>query len=435
MDSFAGLDRALLARALAGIANHPGDRAELFVERLEVLELGAADQPLGGRLRREEGFAVRLVRDTRSFSASRDGIGGASIGEALRQIARVQPRASVELAAALAPWPAVPDREPLVELVREVEAELRARLVAFPLRLTVRCQHREIAVLTQDLGGPSEHEQFAYLEAETPWDRFGALLPTMSGAAPRLAESLVARFRAREAPAARLARGVLVLGPAAAAVLFHEAVGHALEADLLAASGRPEAAIGVALAGPELAVIDAPGSSPAGSRTVDDEGTPVTRRWLLRAGVVEQPLADLAWAARLPALFPGAGRRASRHDPPSPRMTHLEVEPGGVASDDLLADAEGGLYAPEASRGSLDPATGRFEIELPFAWRIRSGRAAEALGRSRLVGQVSEVLMAIRGRGPLARAAGAGWCAKGGRRLAVWATTPALRLEGVNVGG
>ena len=33
----------------------------------------------------------------------------------------------------------------------------------------------------------------------------------------------------------------------------------------------------------------------------------------------------------------------------------------------------------------------------------------------------------------LSVAAGAGWCAKGGQKLPVWATAPALRLEAVTV--
>ena len=34
-----------------------------------------------------------------------------------------------------------------------------------------------------------------------------------------------------------------------------------------------------------------------------------------------------------------------------------------------------------------------------------------------------------------ARIAGAGWCAKGGQRLAVWATVPALSVDDVEIVG
>ncbi len=226
----------------------------------------------------------------------------------------------------------------------------------------------------------------------------------------------------------------MVLGPAAAAVLLHEAVAHSLEADTLAASGDPELAVGVRF-GPEiLSVLDDPGTAPEGvRRRTDDEGREVRRRWLLQGGEVRQPLADARWAMASEVLFPGAGRRGDRHVPPGPRSTHLELAPGEHGDDELLAGAEGGLWVAEAERGALDPLTGVFGLDLPLARRIRGGGAAETVGPSRLSGRVADLLPAVAGIGREARQAGAGWCAKGGQKLPVWATCPALRLEGVEV--
>ncbi|MGB5816000.1 MAG: hypothetical protein WBI27_12405, partial [Thermoanaerobaculia bacterium] len=89
----------------------------------------------------------------------------------------------------------------------------------------------------------------------------------------------------------------------------------------------------------------------------------------------------------------------------------------------------------EASRGSLDPLSGRFTLSLPFARRIGAKGAGDFVGPCRLEGTVSELLTAVNGIGDDSQAAGAGWCAKGGLKLPVWATTPALRIEGVEVRG
>lgn len=170
------------------------------------------------------------------------------------------------------------------------------------------------------------------------------------------------------------------------------------------------------MAAPCLDVLDDPAAAPeAVRRTTDDEGAAVVRRWLLRGGVVEQPLADALWARTSPVLLPGAGRRGTRHLPPGPRSTHLEILPGQASESDLLAGTLEGLYLPEASRGALDPLSGEFALYLPYARRFRRGALAETVGPCVLRGRVADLLTRVVAVGAEAKAAGAGWCAKGGR--------------------
>ncbi len=185
----------------------------------------------------------------------------------------------------------------------------------------------------------AESETFYSCTVESSWGRYGVLLPRLDAAAvEETAAAVVALFRARQAAPPAPFQGPAVLGPAAVAVLLHEAVAHALEADTLAQGGNPEAAVGVSMAAACLDVLDDPGAAPEGvRRSTDDEGAPVVRRWLLRGGVVEQPLADALWARTSPVLLPGAGRRGTRHLPPGPRSSHLEILPGEATEADLLA--------------------------------------------------------------------------------------------------
>ncbi len=427
-----GLDTGAVARALAAVADRSGDLADAFFERLEEVELAGERREPGLLARREEGLAVRLVRGGQSWLASRDGIAPRAFAAALRQVARAlppaappEPRLDPEPmawpweTAELAAWPACLSRR------------IRAHHAAFPLRLTLRRHRRWLQVVGTTLTAEPQSELFFSYRAEAPWGVFGGLLPALDeAAAERLAEGLVGAFRAREAPPPPPAR-LLVLGPAAAAVLLHE-VAHALEADTLALSGRPAAARGLRLAASGVALLDDPASAPAGvRRTADDEGIPVARRWLLRDGVVEEPLADLVAAQASGELVPGAGRRGSRHQAPRPRSTHLELLAGEASLDELLARAEGGLLLPQASRGWLDPLSGRCVLQLPFGRVIRGGAPAEWTGACRLEGAVGELLSSIAAVGSDTEPAGAGWCAKTGARLPVWASTPALLLEGL----
>ncbi|HUF77893.1 MAG TPA: metallopeptidase TldD-related protein [Thermoanaerobaculia bacterium] len=432
------LDTAAAARALSQLTDGDHDLVDAYFERIEEVELPAEGEAPGFRLRREEGLAVRLVRDGRSWLSARDELSPEAFADALRQVARALPSAFYpEPRLDPGPWPEAPSAEELAELPLEVARAIRAHHVAFPLRLTARRHRREIQVVGPRLVPDPEVEVFYSLEAELPWGRWGALLPGLAGAGEAAAEPLVERFRCRNAspPEAR-ADAVVVLSAGAAAVLLHEAVGHALEADTLALTGRPEAAVGFAM-GPEwLSVLDDPGSAPEPvRRRTDDEGAAVSRRWLLRSGVVEQPLADRVWSRGSEVLAPGAARRASRHEPPGPRSTHLELLPGEAAADDLAAGADGGFLVSQVSRGALDPATGRFVLEVPCARRIRRGTPADPVGRFRIEGTVAGLTSRVAAVGREARPGGAGWCAKGGRKLPVWATAPALRLEGVEVVG
>jgi len=90
---FESLDSAAIARALAQIAEGKDDVVDVLFERSEEIHLPPEGEAPGYRTRREEGLAVRLVRDDRSWLASRDGIQPGLFHQAVRQVARALPAA------------------------------------------------------------------------------------------------------------------------------------------------------------------------------------------------------------------------------------------------------------------------------------------------------------------------------------------------------
>ncbi len=55
------------------------------------------------------------------------------------------------------------------------------------------------------------------------------------------------------------------------------------------------------------------------------------------------------------------------------------------------------------------------------------------MGAFTVVGRVAELVAAVEAVGQDVLETGAGWCAKGSRRVPVWASTPALRLAHVEI--
>jgi len=434
--TWAKLDTAAVARSLAAVAAEPGDIAEVYFERRIDAEWPQAEARCGLRIRREEGLAVRLVRGNHAWLASRDAITGADLVSALQQVARAQPAAMVEPELAVGAAPAIPVST-LRAFHSELERAIRRHHVAFPFRLTARWHRRDLQVVGPRWVPETEREAFYSLDVEMPWGRFGALATGLqAGEAERVARALVARFRAREAPPPPEGRCPLLLAPGATAVMLHEAVGHALEADLQPGGGIAAWAVPGDRRAGTLEVLDDPRRAPRGvDRATDDEGQPVVRRWLIRGGKVDQWISDAQHAARSELLLPGSGFRDGRHQSPLPRTHHLELLPGAADAAQLLRAAEGGLYVPELDQGTLDPASGEVVLHAPCGRFVRDGELAEPCGPFQLRSRVPELLAAVRAIGADAQSAGAGWCAKGGQRRAVWATAPSVVLAAIEISG
>ncbi len=430
------LETGGIARCLAQIAERPQDHVDAFFEVEAQYRLSGSPGQLSIESRLERGLAVRLLRERHSWLASSDEISPDLFAQAVARVARARPSAVAPPPRTLAAGEVTPgDHDRLRWFVNAVESSIQRRHAAFPIDWDLCSHERWSRVIGAMLSPAQQEESFFSLAVRTPWARWGTLLLDLDAASVEaVAASLTSLFRAQRAPASPSGRARLVLGPGAAAVLLHEAVAHALETDTLALTGDPAAAIGVELGAEVLSVVDNPaGAVERVSRTVDDEGMPVVRRWLLRAGVVEQPLADLFMGAASERLSPGAARRGNRHLAPVPRSTHLELLPGEVDREALLAECGDGLYVPELSCGSLDPLSGELRLDFPYARLVAGGRVGALSGPGRIQGPLLEMLGAVARVADDVAPAGAGWCAKGGHRLAVWASAPSLLLTNARV--
>ena len=387
----------------------------------------------------DEGFAVRFVdRAGRSWMACRDELSKEELLSALTEVARTQPAVPLLLEDWQPSEPPPLDPELLLQMRRfapAVQQRVEDRRLGFRFALDLVWHHRLGTVLGSQLPPADFEESFFSAELRTQSGTSGLLLPRLDTAAEEeVANRAVASFLARASGSPESGCYDLVLGPDAAAVLMHEIAAHGLEVDLLSLTGNPAAAVGLELGTGNLDLIDDPSRAPAEVRREnDDEGLPVSRRFLLRGGVVEQPLCDRVGAMRFSRVVPGAGRRGDRRLPPLPRSHHLELMTGETSFEELLTQASEGIYCSTVSGGSLDPIEGSFVLHLPWGRKIQAGSLASRVGSFRIEGTIVDLLSSIALIGNESRSCGAGWCAKGGQRLPVWATMPPILLRGVTV--
>jgi TldD protein len=219
-------------------------------------------------------------------------------------------------------------------------------------------------------------------------------------------------------------------------VLFHEACGHGLEADLV---GRDASVfrdqVDQLVASPLVTVVDDGGFEHGwGTSAIDDEGTPVARNVLIENGVLSDYMWDLIRARQSGRASSGNGRRETYQDLPMVRMTNTYLVAGETNPDDIIADTEYGLYCASLGGGQVNTATGDYVFGVTEAYLIENGEITDPVRAAQLIGNGLETLR-------LVDAVGndfdtwAGTCGKDGQGVPVSAGQPTLRVAELTVGG
>ena len=454
---------AVLSAALQG----GGDFAEVFAERRRSRSVrvddGRVEELVTGR---DVGAGVRVVVGHQSGYAYTNVLTRESLLEAARAAAaavRRQDRTTmVDLRPAAVPAeppvrhaaridPFAADGPALVELVRR--AEDAARSVGGDVRqVAVVYADGERSVTVANSEGHRSHEPQVRTRLvvtamaqrdgrkETGFDGPGAAVghelfeehpPELIGR--RAAERAVLLLDADPAPSGEM---VVVLAGGSGGVLFHEACGHGMEADIVAKgasvyAGRRGDRLGTTLL---TGVDDATVPGAWGSFGFDDEGTPAQRTVLFDQGVCTDYLSDRLRAAELGVPRSGNGRRQSYAHLPIPRMTNSYILPGDGDPAEIVREVERGLYCDELGGGQVDTASGDFVFGVSVAHLIEHGEITRPVRGANLVGDGPSVLAAIDAVGS-DFGTRQGVCGKDGQHVPAGLGNPTLRIARITVGG
>jgi TldD protein len=250
----------------------------------------------------------------------------------------------------------------------------------------------------------------------------------------RAAQQAITKLQARPAPSGAMQ---VVIKQGSGGVLFHEACGHGLEADLVGkGSSVYRGKMGELVASPLVTVIDdGTMAGEWGAIGVDDEGHASQKNTLIENGVLTDYMWDYIRARKEGRKQSGNGRRQSYADLPMVRMTNTFVTNGSENPDDIIRATNHGVYIAKLGGGQVDTASGDFVFGMVEAYLIEKGEITEPLREGNLIGNGPQVLKDIDLMGNDFAMGGPGTCGKDGQGVPVGDGCPTLRVKSMTIGG
>ncbi|MFN8634823.1 MAG: TldD/PmbA family protein [Chloroflexota bacterium] len=460
------LDAALLERTLAEALATGGDFADVFAEDRRMTTFNMEDDQLDRlQLTQDRGVGVRVVSGGVTGYAYADGWDEATLlatARAARDVARgAGPSGpSVRLVRVetgpCQPPSRPPERATIAERAALLERANRAARAAGSLvrQVTTRFSDSVQRVIVASSDGILAEDERRIVQlfvsvtterggmrqigrrargGQTGLELFDRFPPEHLGS--ETAEAAIAMLDAIPAPAGTMPA---IVSNGWGGVLFHEAVGHGLEADHIERkSSVYEGKLGQRVAAPIVTLADdATIPNHRGSYRIDDEGVAGQRTPVVVGGILEGYLTDRKHAQLLGLATSGNGRRQSYQKLPIPRMTNLVVEPGTSSPADILADTPRGLYVVSLGGGQVDTTSGQFVFSVTEGYTIENGRLGRPVRGATLAGNSFAVLANVDAvADDFALDPGLGTCGKQGQRVPVGVGQPTLRVSEIVVGG
>jgi TldD protein len=293
----------------------------------------------------------------------------------------------------------------------------------------VRVLMRVTAVASGDAGMQTGYQSMGHTRG---WEVFDEI--DVEQFARGAARQAITKLAARPAPSGTMP---VVIQRGTGGVLFHEACGHGLEADLVAKGASVYAGrVGELVASPLVTLVDN-GQMPGewGTLGIDDEGHPTQHNVLIQDGVLTDYMWDVLRSRREGRPASGNGRRQSYRHLPMVRMTNTYVLDGTDDPDDIIAATDHGVYVAHLGGGSVNTATGDFVFGMTEAYLIEGGRITEPLRDGNLIGNGPKVLADIDMLGNDFAMGSPGTCGKDGQGVPVGDGQPTLRVAALTVGG
>jgi TldD protein len=227
----------------------------------------------------------------------------------------------------------------------------------------------------------------------------------------------------------------VVLAAGSGGVIFHEAVGHGLEADEVEKGSVFRNQIGQKVAADCITLIDDPTIEGLwGSYAFDEEGVKAQRTVLIENGILKSYLCDRFSGKRIGFNSTGNGRRENYSFQPIPRMSNTFLQQGGFNTEEIIQATKKGLYAKKLGGGQVDPQSGDFVFSVTEGYLIENGKIGQPVKGATLIGNGPKILKLIDLVGNDLEF-DPGTCGKEGQGVPVTTGQPTIRIKEITVGG
>src|SRR5882762_6140326 len=201
------------------------------------------------------------------------------------------------------------------------------------------------------------------------------------GSGKRLAEEAIQLLMAPNCPSGKMD---LILMPDQVMLQVHESVGHPLELDRILGDERNYA--GTSFVTPDMfgkyrygsellnVTYDPTRREELAAFAYDDDGTPASKVFLIKDGILVAPLGGRLSQTR--ANLPGTAnaRACAWNRPPIDRMANLNVEPGTSSFDAMLASVKRGVLMRTNVSWSIDDSRNKFQFGCEWGELIEEGK-------------------------------------------------------------
>ncbi len=208
----------------------------------------------------------------------------------------------------------------------------------------------------------------------------------------------------------------VLLHPHLTGLLAHESFGHGMEADtMLKDRALASSLIGEKIGSDFINIVDYPAiEGKHGEYYFDHDGNLANKTYLVKNGIINQPMADIYSKTNL-GLDKSSNSRMEAFDHKNyTRMSNTYFEPGTRSFEDLIKEIDDGIFITDSSGGMEDPKGWGVQIQGNFGQRIKDGKLIdEYYDGFTLTGFLPDIIKHIKEVSKEFEIEGGGRCGKG----------------------